>query len=48
MAFLLEYDDERSGTFEPKNKTVVLSLVSSVFFKQMPCQDFVAQGSEAR
>jgi 5-methyltetrahydropteroyltriglutamate--homocysteine methyltransferase len=32
--FLLEYDDERSGTFEPlrfipKNKTVVLGLVSS-------------------
>jgi len=32
--FLLEYDDERSGTFEPlrfipRNKTVVLGLVSS-------------------
>ncbi len=32
--FLLEYDDERSGTFEPlrfipKNKTVVLGLISS-------------------
>jgi 5-methyltetrahydropteroyltriglutamate--homocysteine methyltransferase len=32
--FLLEYDDERSGTFEPlrfvpKSKTVVLGLVSS-------------------
>jgi len=32
--FLLEYDDERSGTFEPlrfvpKGKTVVLGLVSS-------------------
>ena len=32
--FLLEYDDERSGTFEPlrfvpDNKTVVLGLVSS-------------------
>ena len=32
--FLLEYDDERSGTFEPlrlvpKNKTIVLGLVSS-------------------
>jgi methionine synthase II (cobalamin-independent) len=32
--FLLEYDDERSGTFEPlrfipKTKTVVLGLVSS-------------------
>src|ERR1700723_874932 len=32
--FLLEYDDERSGTFEPlrfvpKNKTVVLGLVST-------------------
>jgi 5-methyltetrahydropteroyltriglutamate--homocysteine methyltransferase len=32
--FLLEYDDQRSGTFEPlrfvpKNKTVVLGLVSS-------------------
>jgi 5-methyltetrahydropteroyltriglutamate--homocysteine methyltransferase len=32
--FLLEYDDERSGTFEPlrfipKGKTVVLGLISS-------------------
>ena len=32
--FLLEYDDARSGTFEPlrfvpKNKTVVLGLISS-------------------
>jgi 5-methyltetrahydropteroyltriglutamate--homocysteine methyltransferase len=32
--FLLEYEDERSGTFEPlrfvpKNKTVVLGLISS-------------------
>jgi 5-methyltetrahydropteroyltriglutamate--homocysteine methyltransferase len=32
--FLLEYDDERSGTFEPlrfvpKDKTVVLGLISS-------------------
>jgi methionine synthase II (cobalamin-independent) len=36
--FLLEYDDERSGTFEPlrfipKNKTVVLGLVSSKLAK---------------
>ena len=32
--FLLEYDDERSGTFEPlrfvpKSKTAVLGLISS-------------------
>jgi 5-methyltetrahydropteroyltriglutamate--homocysteine methyltransferase len=38
--FLLEYDDERSGTFEPlrfvpKGKTVVLGLVSS----KVPCME---------
>lgn len=50
--FLLEYDDERSGTFEPlrlvpKNKTVVLGLVSSKRPELESKEDLVRRINEA-
>jgi len=51
-AFLLEYDDERSGTFEPlrlvpRNKTVVLGLVSSKLAKLESADVLVQRIAEA-
>jgi 5-methyltetrahydropteroyltriglutamate--homocysteine methyltransferase len=50
--FLLEYDDERSGSFEPlsdlpEDKMVVLGLVSSKFDKLEPGDQLVARINEA-
>ena len=50
--FLLEYDDARSGTFEPlryvpKGKTVVLGLVSSKLAKLERAEDLLARIDEA-
>lgn len=50
--FLLEYDDERSGTFEPlrfvpKGKTVVLGLVSSKFPRLEDPKELVKRIEEA-
>ncbi len=50
--FLLEYDDERSGTFEPlrlvpKNKTVVLGLVSTKRAELESKKDLVRRIGEA-
>ncbi|HXN74767.1 MAG TPA: hypothetical protein VN861_19635 [Candidatus Acidoferrales bacterium] len=50
--FLLEYDDERSGTFEPlrfvpKNKTVVLGLVSSKLPELESSDDLVRRIEQA-
>lgn len=50
--FLLEYDDDRSGTFEPlrfipKNKTVVLGLVSSKVAKLESGDQLVQRIKEA-
>jgi 5-methyltetrahydropteroyltriglutamate--homocysteine methyltransferase len=50
--FLLEYDDERSGTFEPlrfvpKGKTVVLGLVSSKLGRMENQADLIARIKEA-
>lgn len=50
--FLLEYDDERSGTFEPlrfipKGKTVVLGLVSSKVPRMEDPKDLVKRVEEA-
>lgn len=50
--FLLEYDDERSGTFEPlrfvpKGKTVVLGLVSSKLSRMEDSKQLVRRIEEA-
>lgn len=50
--FLLEYDDQRSGSFEalgdlPGDKVVVLGLVSSKFDKLEPVDELVARVNEA-
>ncbi|HEU5155846.1 MAG TPA: cobalamin-independent methionine synthase II family protein [Streptosporangiaceae bacterium] len=50
--FLLEYDDERSGSFEPlsdlpENKSVVLGLVSSKFDKLETADELLARIDEA-
>jgi 5-methyltetrahydropteroyltriglutamate--homocysteine methyltransferase len=50
--FLLEYDDERSGSFEPlryvpRNKTVVLGLVSSKISKLERKEDLLRRIEEA-
>jgi 5-methyltetrahydropteroyltriglutamate--homocysteine methyltransferase len=50
--FLLEYDDERSGTFEPlrfvpKGKTVVLGLVSTKHAALERKQDLLRRIDEA-
>jgi 5-methyltetrahydropteroyltriglutamate--homocysteine methyltransferase len=50
--FLLEYDDERSGTFEPlrfvpRGKTVVLGLVSSKLKKMESGEELVQRIKEA-
>jgi 5-methyltetrahydropteroyltriglutamate--homocysteine methyltransferase len=50
--FLLEYDDERSGTFEPlrfvpKGKTVVLGLISSKKPQLESQRDLMARIEEA-
>src|SRR5271154_1344411 len=50
--FLLEYDDARSGTFEPlrfvpRGKTVVLGLVSSKMAQMESAADLTARISEA-
>jgi 5-methyltetrahydropteroyltriglutamate--homocysteine methyltransferase len=50
--FLLEYDDERSGTFEPlrhvpEDKVVVLGLVSSKTSETEPVPEIVARVTEA-
>jgi 5-methyltetrahydropteroyltriglutamate--homocysteine methyltransferase len=50
--FLLEYDDERSGTFEPlrfipKDKTVVLGLVSSKLAQLENSDDLVRRIEQA-
>lgn len=50
--FLLEYDDERSGTFEPlrfvpKGKTVVLGLVSSKLSRMENSKQLVSRIEEA-
>jgi 5-methyltetrahydropteroyltriglutamate--homocysteine methyltransferase len=50
--FLLEYDDERSGTFEPlrfvpRGKTVVLGLVSSKLSKMESGEELVQRIKEA-
>ena len=50
--FLLEYDDERSGSFEPlgdlsDDKTVVLGLVSSKFDRLEPADQILARIDEA-
>jgi 5-methyltetrahydropteroyltriglutamate--homocysteine methyltransferase len=50
--FLLEYDDERSGTFEPlrfvpRNKTVVLGLVSSKLARLENGDELVQRINEA-
>jgi 5-methyltetrahydropteroyltriglutamate--homocysteine methyltransferase len=49
---LLEYDDERSGTFEPlrfvpRGKTVVLGLVSSKLSKMESGEELVQRIKEA-
>ena len=51
-AFLLEYDDERSGTFEPlrfvpRGKTVVLGLVSSKLSRMESGDELVQRIKEA-
>src|SRR5204863_71175 len=50
--FLLEYDDERSGSFSalgdvPDDKTVVLGLVSTKFDRMEPADQLAARISEA-
>ena len=50
--FLLEYDDERSGSFSalgdvPDDKTVVLGLVSTKFDRMEPAEQLAARISEA-
>ena len=50
--FLLEYDDERSGTFEPlrfvpRGKTVVLGLVSSKLTKLESSDELIQRTKEA-
>ena len=50
--FLLEYDDERSGSFTalgdvPDDKTVVLGLVSTKFDRMEPADQLAARISEA-
>jgi cobalamin-independent methionine synthase catalytic subunit len=50
--FLLEYDDERSGTFEPlakmpDDKMVVLGLISSKSTMVEPVEEIAARVSEA-
>lgn len=50
--FLLEYDDERSGTFEPlrfvpKGKTVVLGLISSKFPRMEDREELAKRIEEA-
>ena len=50
--FLLEYDDERSGSFEPlanvpDDKVVVLGLVSSKLSELEPVGELVARIDEA-
>lgn len=50
--FLLEYDDERSGTFEPlakmpDDKMVVLGLISSKTTTVEPTEEITARVNEA-
>jgi 5-methyltetrahydropteroyltriglutamate--homocysteine methyltransferase len=50
--FLLEYDDERSGSFEPlasvpDDKVVVLGLVSSKLSELEPAEALIARIDEA-
>ena len=50
--FLLEYDDDRSGSFSalgdvPDDKTVVLGLVSTKFDRMEPAEQLAARISEA-
>lgn len=50
--FLLEYDDERSGTFEPlaaapADKTVVLGLVSTKTTRVEPVEEILGRLHEA-
>jgi 5-methyltetrahydropteroyltriglutamate--homocysteine methyltransferase len=50
--FLLEYDDERSGSFEPlakmpEDKVVVLGLVSSKVAEIEPAEALIARVNEA-
>ena len=50
--FLLEYDDERSGTFEPlrylpENRVVVLGLISSKTPRMEPAENVKARIAEA-
>jgi 5-methyltetrahydropteroyltriglutamate--homocysteine methyltransferase len=50
--FLLEYDDERSGSFEPlanvpDDKVVVLGLVSSKLSELEPVDELIARIDEA-